>query len=188
MSDTIFEECWIGSTLQYIHLFRITNETFSNQPFLEPSYGNHIKQLSFEGPCSTEQLLSTLDYFQETPSVVFGHGFFTADEYNNEMGDNSPHSRLLQFPNIKLFQAHCNVKKYNKLNELDQQTINFKTIYLLKVASKVLRNLTYCSLTLPNTPEIEEALNIFVGRISAIILGQKTVDYANKQAFIFFQN
>jgi len=133
IADTIFEECWIDSTLQYIHLLRITNKTFTNQPFLDPSYGKNIKQLSFEVLCSSRELLSSLQQFQETPSVVFGHGFFNADEFNHEIGDNSPRSPSFKFPNINLFQAHCNVKKYNKLSEFDQQKINCKTISLLKI-------------------------------------------------------
>jgi len=89
-----------------------------------------------------------------------------------------------KFPEIKSFEAHCNIVKYDTLNNSDQLVIDSKAISLLLLAGEALCNLTYCDLTLPNTPEIEDALTTFIGNI--FCKGQKTVDYANKQVRLLF--
>jgi len=180
VSETIYEECWVDLSLKYIHFLRITKDTFLNQPFSSSSYGKQINQLSFDGPCSSAELLSALEYFQETPSVVLGHGFFTPDEQKEEiMTDTYSLPPGLKFPTIKSLVINCNVNKYNTLNDSDQLIVDSKTISALETVGEVLCNLTYCDLTLPNTPEIEEALTIFIASISC--KGQKTVYYSNKQ-------
>jgi len=137
LSDTIFEESWIDSSLRYIQLLRITKDTFKNQPILDSSYEKQIYHLSFDGPCSSTEMISALEYFKETSSVVFGHGYFTSDEFNEHMTETSMNWNGLKFPDNESFEVHCSIEKYNTLNNSDQLVIDSKAISLLLLASEV---------------------------------------------------
>jgi len=169
LSDTVIEEHWTQSnTLTSISLLRITSSSFDNHPFLvEPSYGENITKISFEGPCSPNAISKALETFPGVQSLEFAPGFFIYEDFGSDskLPYYHPEHRKA-FPRIKSLTIKCDVKKYLGMKSKDKTSsmINFRIVSLLKVAIDGFKHLNHCSVTLPNNiPKVEENLDILIG-------------------------
>jgi len=185
-SDTIIEEHWTGSnTLTSISLLRVTSSSFDNHPFLiDPSYGDDITKISFEGPCSPKAVSRTLENFYRifpaVESLEFAPGFFTHEDFHDQ-DDISPvlcHCFTFTFKSLRV---DVDVQKYLQLEESQQKTMELRILSLLNVASEGMKTLSTVDLSLPNTPEVDKALNTFIGNSSN--KGVKMVDYDNAEVY-----
>jgi len=175
LSDTIIEEQWTDSTLSAITLVRITNESFDNLPFRDPSYGKDITKLTFECPCSFRALSKALKSFPAIQTLEFGTGFFICEDFDQEQHLNVPK----EFPRIKSLIVNYDPERYDQLIEKEQTRMHLRILSHLDFFSGRLQALDYCSLTLPNTPELESRLTSFI--IAGNGKGEKWVNYGNKQ-------
>jgi len=185
LSDTIIEEHWTQSnTLSALRLWRIRKDTFDNHHslFWDPSDARTITKLSFEGPCSTEAVLRALEYFfwniPSIESIEFSSGFFYHEVFSQEELDLD---LRLEFPQIKSLKVDCDVQtSWRKLEESQQKKMELRIVSLLNVASGgMTKTLRTVSLSLPNTPEVDKALNAFIRKSAN--KGVKMVDYANAE-------
>jgi len=162
---------------------RIFEETFASPPFQDSSYGKEITKLSFEGPLVPKLILRALEYFDSICSLEFGHGFFINDVDVKEMDELNMDSPItVKLPKLNSFTINCDVKSYIEMKESDKNKMHSKIIFLLKFASDNFKDLNCCDLLLPNTSEVDEALNSFIAASSC--KGQKTVDYSNRQVVL----
>jgi len=181
-SDTIIEEHWTGSnTLTSISLLRVTSSSFEHHPFLsDPSYGEDITKISFEGPCSPKAVSRTLETFPGVESLEFAPGFFTHQDFHDQ-DDISPvpyHCFTLTFKSLRV---DVDVQNYLGLEESRQKTMELRILSLLNVASGGMTTLSTVSLSLPNTPEVDKALNTFIG--NSFNKGVKIIDYDNAEVY-----
>jgi len=180
LSDTVIEEHWTQSTLSAIRLFRIPNTAFASHPFLDPSYGSDVTKLTFEGPCSPKVISTALEHFPAIHTLQFASGFFLNQNVcdQNDLSSGFGVSAI-ELPKVKSLTINVDVKKYAKLEDVQQKQMDLRILSLLQFASEGLKALNYCSLSLPNTPEVDTHLNILIAKCST--KGTKWTDYANKQ-------
>jgi len=179
VSDTILEEQWTESTLTSISLLRITNESFNNPQFLDPSYGRDTTKLSFEGPCSLKGLSKALETFPAIHTLEFGTGFFISEDFDPDEFSSLQVPRIMELPRVKSLTVNYDPERYDQLKEKEQTQMHLRIISLLDFFSGRLKALDYCSLSLPNNSELETHLTTFI--IDNNSKGEKSVDYANNQ-------
>jgi len=185
LSATIIEECWTESnTLTAIRLLRISNPSFDNHPFLDPSYGREVSKLSFEGPCSSKTISKALETFPAIQTLELGPEFFLPEDFHDQ-DDLISSCPVIppgkDFPRIKSLSMNCDVHKYLELEVLQQKQLDLRIISLLDLASEGMKTLTFCSLSLPNTPKIDSHLKTSIE--NSLRKGEKTVDYENKEVW-----
>jgi len=177
-SNTIFEESYIDYKLDSIFLLRFKQGTFQNYPF-KNGYAKSVRKVTFEQPCTQSALCSALEYFQLSPEVEFNTGFFSIEQtHDSENCANLSQATITSLSQIKYLKAHCNLEEYQDLETSQQAIVNSRTVFLINFAAERLIGLTSCNFLLPNSPEIDEALNELIPRMSC--KGQKIVDYAAK--------
>jgi len=180
-ADTVIEEQWTESTMTSISLLRITSSTFDKPPFLDPSYGQDIAKLSFEGPCCPKDIYKALKYFPGISSLEFSHGFFSHEDYDNDELTSRAPAPLEVLQEIKSLTMTCDSKKYFALEETQQKQMNLRILSLIEnVLGSGLSALDYCNLSFPNAPDLERHLTPFIFANNAN-KGEKRVDYTNNQ-------
>jgi len=191
LSDTIIEEHWTETTLTSISLLRITSDSFEIHPLLiDPSHGEDITKISFEGPCSPKAISKALEYFHcnfpAIESIEFASGFFTQEDFYDQDDLSSSSPTAMHFsPTFKSLTVNCDVQKYFELDEFKQNLVHLRIVSFLNFASKGLtKNLTFCSLSLPNTSKLDQAVTTFIENSAG--KGEKQVDYANAEVCTYY--
>jgi len=158
-SDTIIEEQWTeSSTLSALTLVRITDESFDNLPFRDPSYGKDITKLTLECPCPFQAVSKALEIFSAIHTLEFGTGFFICEDFGPQQHLNIP---ILEFLRIKSLIVNYDPERYAKMNEVERKQMHLRMISLLKFFSGGLQALDLCSLSIPCTIQLESRLKKF---------------------------
>jgi len=110
-------------------------------------------------------------------TLEFGTGFFICDDFDQEEELEFP--TTMKLPRIKSFTVNYDPERYDKLKEKEQTQMHLRIIYLLDFFSGGLKAMDNCSLSLPNSSELESHLNTFI--IDNNGKGEKWVNYAKKQ-------